>query len=70
MTSFLGKDTHFGNKAATVTQVKPLSLVSTHIKSLTGKLFYLDLPSIQTTESLESDIKKLGGVRQILIFGL
>lgn len=53
-----------------MTQVKPLSLVSTHIKSLTGKLFYLDLPSIQTTESLEIDIKKLGGVRQILIFGL
>uniref|UniRef100_H3BVV2 BRCT domain-containing protein n=1 Tax=Tetraodon nigroviridis TaxID=99883 RepID=H3BVV2_TETNG len=31
------------------------------IKPLTGKVFYLDLPSNKTTESLESDIKELGG---------
>lgn len=70
MTCFSGKGTHSEYKAATVTQAKPVSLVSPHITPFTGKVFYLDLPSNKTTESLESDIKELGGVRQMWIFRL
>lgn len=32
-------------------------------KPFAGKVFYLDLPSNRTSETLESDIKQLGGVR-------
>lgn len=52
-----------------MSQAKPSSLVCSNIKALTGKIFYLDLPSNKTAVSLESDIKELGGVRQISILG-
>ena len=57
---------------ATVRQDKSTQLVSsrTHVRPLTGKVFYLDLPSNRMTESLESDIKDLGGVRLNPIFSV
>lgn len=69
MTCFYGKGTHSGYKAATATQAKQLSLVSSYNKPFTGKVFYLDLPSNKTAESLESDIKELGGVRGFRFLG-
>lgn len=49
-----------------LSRAKPTSSVSSsaHVKPFAGKVFYLDLPSNKTTETLESDIKELGGVRQ------
>lgn len=48
-----------------LSQAKPASCVSTsaQVKPFAGKVFYLDLPSNRKTETLESDIKDLGGVR-------
>ena len=34
-------------------------------KPLWGKVFYIDLPSVTTSEKLQKDIKDLGGVSQI-----
>lgn len=70
MAWFEGKCISSGSKTtAAASQAKPSPLVSSHIKLLIGKIFYLDLPSNKTTESLERDIKELGGVRQISILG-
>lgn len=51
-----------GDKA-TLSQAKPTTLVSTtaQVKPFAGKVFYLDLPSNRLSETLESDIKELGG---------
>lgn len=65
MAWFEGKRISSGSKTAAAAS----PLVSSHIKLLIGKIFYLDLPSNKTTESLERDIKELGGVRQISILG-
>lgn len=56
----LGKSVNSGEKTA-LNQTKPASV---QIKPFAGKVFYLDLPSNKTAETLESDIKELGGVRQ------
>eukprot|EP00066_Takifugu_rubripes_P014671 XP_011603937.1 PREDICTED: protein DBF4 homolog A isoform X1 [Takifugu rubripes] len=58
-----GKHISSGSKtaAAAASQAKPSPLGSSHIKLLIGKIFYLDLPSNASTESLERDIKELGG---------
>lgn len=69
MAWFEGNGIGSGSKTAAASQAKPSPLVSSHIKLLIGKIFYLDLPSNKTTESLERDIKELGGVRQISILG-
>lgn len=69
MAWFEGKRISSGSKTAAASQAKPSPLVSSHIKLLIGKIFYLDLPSNKTTVSLERDIKELGGVRQIYILG-
>ncbi|KAM9353071.1 protein DBF4 homolog A [Symphorus nematophorus] len=51
-----------GDKA-TLSQAKPTTLVSStaQVKPFAGKVFYLDLPSNRISETLESDIKELGG---------
>lgn len=68
MAWFEGKRISSGTKTAAASgQAKPSPLVSSHIKLLIGKIFYLDLPSSKTTESLERDIKELGGVRHFSI---
>lgn len=61
----LGKDANTGDKT-TLSQAKPTSHVSSpaQVKPFAGKVFYLDLPSNRTAETLERDIKELGGVRQ------
>nr|XP_019948867.1 PREDICTED: protein DBF4 homolog A [Paralichthys olivaceus] len=48
----------------TLNQAKPSSHVSSSAqnKPFAGKVFYLDLPSNRTAETLERDIKQLGGV--------
>lgn len=60
-----GKGISAGDKA-TLSQAKPTSFVSSpaQVKPFAGKVFYLDLPSNRIAETLESDIKLLGGVRQ------
>ncbi|XP_076594051.1 protein DBF4 homolog A [Chaetodon auriga] len=57
-----GKGVSAGDKVAPG-QAKPTSLVSSRaqIKPFAGKVFYLDLPSNRITETLENDIKELGG---------
>ncbi|XP_071325325.1 protein DBF4 homolog A [Trachinotus anak] len=57
-----GKDVNTGDKTA-LSQAKPTSRVSSsaQIKPFAGKVFYLDLPSNRAAETLESDIKELGG---------
>ncbi|XP_051263347.1 protein DBF4 homolog A [Dicentrarchus labrax] len=57
-----GKGVTAGDKA-TLSQAKPTSLVSSlaQVKPFAGKVFYLDLPSNRIAETLESDIKELGG---------
>ncbi|XP_029307220.1 protein DBF4 homolog A isoform X1 [Cottoperca gobio] len=50
-----------GDKA-TLSQAKPTRVSSlAQIKPLAGKVFYLDLPSNRLAETLESNIKDLGG---------
>uniref|UniRef100_A0A668RZD4 Protein DBF4 homolog A n=1 Tax=Oreochromis aureus TaxID=47969 RepID=A0A668RZD4_OREAU len=44
----------------TLSQAKRTS-VPTQVKPFAGKVFYLDLPSNRAAETLESDIKQLGG---------
>lgn len=63
--ALLGKSVSGGDKAA-LSQAKPISRVSSpaKIKPFAGKVFYLDLPSNKRADTLESDIKELGGVRQ------
>nr|XP_046254410.1 protein DBF4 homolog A [Scatophagus argus]XP_046254411.1 protein DBF4 homolog A [Scatophagus argus] len=60
--SWKGKGVSAGEKA-TLNQAKPASLVSSHaqVKPFAGKVFYLDLPSNRIAETLEIDIKELGG---------
>ncbi|KAM3613815.1 uncharacterized protein V6R79_005460 [Siganus canaliculatus] len=60
--SWQGKGVSAGDKA-TLSQAKPTSLVSSRaqVTPFAGKVFYLDLPSNRTAETLESDIKDLGG---------
>ncbi|XP_040900671.1 protein DBF4 homolog A [Toxotes jaculatrix] len=57
-----GKGANTGDKTA-LSQAKPTSHVSSsaQVKPFAGKVFYLDLPSNRTAETLESDIKELGG---------
>ncbi|KAM8735145.1 protein DBF4 homolog A [Acanthopagrus schlegelii] len=57
-----GKGVSAGDKA-TLSQTKPISLVPSlaQVKPFAGKVFYLDLPSNRTAETLERDIKELGG---------
>ncbi|GAA6220684.1 protein DBF4 homolog A [Lates japonicus] len=57
-----GKDANTGDKT-TLSQAKPTSHVSSpaQVKPFAGKVFYLDLPSNRTAETLERDIKELGG---------
>ncbi|XP_038567400.1 protein DBF4 homolog A [Micropterus salmoides] len=57
-----GKSVSGGDKAA-LSQAKPISRVSSpaKIKPFAGKVFYLDLPSNKRADTLESDIKELGG---------
>lgn len=69
MSCFKGKRVGSGPKTAAAGRAKPPPLVSPPAKLLIGKIFYLDLPSNKTTESLERDIKELGGVRRISISG-
>lgn len=59
---FLGKG---GNTGKTLSHAKHTSVVSSpaQVRPFAGKVFYLDLPSNRTAETLESDIKELGGVR-------
>lgn len=53
---FLGKAGKSGEKKL------PVKSRLAQFKPLSGKVFYLDLPSNKTAESLERDIKNLGGV--------
>ncbi|KAG7242242.1 hypothetical protein INR49_024288 [Caranx melampygus] len=53
-----GKGINSGEKT-TLSQSKPAS--PAQVKPFAGKVFYLDLPSNRTAETLESDIKELGG---------
>ncbi|XP_039972664.1 protein DBF4 homolog A [Xiphias gladius] len=57
-----GKGINSGDKTA-LSQAKPTSRVPSfaQVKPFAGKVFYLDLPSNRTAETLESDIKELGG---------
>lgn len=72
--TFVGKGISTGDKV-TLSQAKTRCLPSpAQLKPFAGKVFYLDLPSNRIAETLESDIKDLGGVRQkhvfpMLIFG-
>ncbi|XP_030604948.1 protein DBF4 homolog A isoform X2 [Archocentrus centrarchus] len=54
-----GKGGHTGEKV-TLSQAKRTSLPA-QVKPFAGKVFYLDLPSNRVAETLESDIKQLGG---------
>ncbi|XP_028326793.1 protein DBF4 homolog A [Gouania willdenowi] len=47
----------------TLTKTKQPSLISSRVqvKPFAGKVFYLDLPSNRTAETLETDIRQLGG---------
>ncbi|CAB1420106.1 unnamed protein product [Pleuronectes platessa] len=58
-----GKSVDTGD-TTTLSQAKPPSLVSSSArnKPFAGKVFYLDLPSNRTAETLERDIKQLGGI--------
>ncbi|XP_042346199.1 protein DBF4 homolog A [Plectropomus leopardus] len=59
--SWQGKSVSAGDKA-TLTQSKPTRVSSpAQVKPFAGKVFYLDLPSNRLAETLESDIKDLGG---------
>ncbi|XP_073340969.1 protein DBF4 homolog A [Pagrus major] len=57
-----GKGVSAGD-TATLSQAKPTSLVPSRaqVKPFAGKVFYLDLPSNRIAETLERDIKELGG---------
>ncbi|XP_035481400.2 protein DBF4 homolog A [Scophthalmus maximus] len=57
-----GKGVNTGD-TTTLCQAKPTSHVpsSARSKPFAGKVFYLDLPSNRAAETLESDIKELGG---------
>lgn len=54
-----GKSVNAGEKTS-VSKAKQTS--SSQVKPFAGKVFYLDLQSNRTAETLESDIKQLGGV--------
>ncbi|XP_059195548.1 protein DBF4 homolog A [Centropristis striata] len=57
-----GKGVSAGDKAA-LSKAKPTRVSSpVQVKPFAGKVFYLDLPSNRTAETLESDIKDLGGI--------
>ncbi|XP_070690959.1 protein DBF4 homolog A [Pempheris klunzingeri] len=58
----LGKDVGAGDKES-LSQAKPTSRLSSpaQVKPFAGKVFYLDLPSNRIAETLERDIKELGG---------
>ncbi|KAM4581361.1 protein DBF4 homolog A [Odontesthes bonariensis] len=60
--SWQGKSVNTDEKT-NVSQAKQTSLVSSsaQVRPFAGKVFYLDLPSNRTAETLESDIKELGG---------
>ena len=64
MIFFLGNvvSTH---EKKTVSQARQTSLVSSRaqVRPFAGKVFYLDLPSNRAAETLETDIKELGGVK-------
>lgn len=56
-----GKSVNTSEKTS-VSQAKQRSLLSSAlVRPFAGKLFFLDLPSNKTAETLESDIKELGG---------
>uniref|UniRef100_A0A3Q0RQI2 Protein DBF4 homolog A n=1 Tax=Amphilophus citrinellus TaxID=61819 RepID=A0A3Q0RQI2_AMPCI len=55
----LHRSGHTGEKV-TLSQAKRTSLPA-QVKPFAGKVFYLDLPSNRVAETLESDIKQLGG---------
>lgn len=65
--SFCGTIAGFSGKSGDpkMTQANRTSRLSCPVscKPFAGKVFYLDLPSNRTSETLESDIKQLGGVR-------
>lgn len=65
----LGEGVSAGYKAPPK-QDKQMPGCSTHVlnKPLAGKVFYLDLPSNRITDTLERNIKELGGVSQNQIF--
>ncbi|XP_028281544.1 protein DBF4 homolog A [Parambassis ranga] len=52
-----------GNTGKTLSHAKHTSVVSSpaQVRPFAGKVFYLDLPSNRRAETLESDIKELGG---------
>ncbi|XP_023186129.1 protein DBF4 homolog A isoform X2 [Xiphophorus maculatus] len=54
-----GKSVNAGEKTS-VSKAKQTS--SSQVKPFAGKVFYLDLQSNRTAETLESDIKQLGGI--------
>ncbi|XP_054903843.1 protein DBF4 homolog A [Poeciliopsis prolifica] len=54
-----GKGVNAGEKTS-VSKAKQTS--SSQVKPFAGKVFYLDLQSNRTAETLESDIKQLGGI--------
>ncbi|XP_014839973.1 PREDICTED: protein DBF4 homolog A isoform X1 [Poecilia mexicana] len=58
-----GKSVNAGEKTS-VSKAKQTSNVSSssQVKPFAGKVFYLDLQSNRTAETLESDIKQLGGI--------
>lgn len=62
---YSGKGGHTSDKVK-LSQAKRTS-VPTQVKPFAGKVFYLDLPSNRVAETLESDIKQLGGVRHYLV---
>ncbi|XP_027142738.1 protein DBF4 homolog A [Larimichthys crocea] len=58
-----GKGVGAAGDKAKPSQAKPALLMSppAQVKPFAGKVFYLDLPSNRTAETLERDIKELGG---------
>ncbi|XP_031155101.1 protein DBF4 homolog A isoform X2 [Sander lucioperca] len=57
-----GKGASTGGDKAALSQAKPTCVSSTaQVKPFAGKVFYLDLPSNRIAETLENDIKNLGG---------
>lgn len=62
MKFLLGKSVKTSEK----TTVRQLKQSSARVRPFTGKVFYLDLQSNRTAETLERDIKELGGVSKNL----
>lgn len=55
-------DSKHDDKGSKKAKEKHQKVTSGSVKPLTGKIFYLDLPSNKRNETLENDIQTLGGV--------